>query len=377
MGMTLRGLAVAGAISLAACSTHQPLPPALPVEPSIQVPYAHPDDLHSSPVVQQQHREEAPVVEMPPAPVTLTPVVTPTPGEWQAFETKQPPRKGKAKSQAVTPESVVVTANEQALVRPTRAGYGFGTSAVQRYPFWPGRLYEVYTSPNHPTTIRLPQGERLAKNFVPTLNKEEWGTGVVEQGEGHEAFHVVIVRPVAAGQEATTPLLTQSGKALYLRLRSFEKTSMAEVTWEPPLPVAPQQAALPQMQAFTGAALAPVTNPNARQSLIPPLAPNTARAYTGYTIKARGAYNPPFMPKQVWDDGTTTYVLFAQSLQFTNAPAVFAHTTKGGSPHLVQFAAFEKPGQAAYIVRGLWPRLELKADNMTVDIIRTSMTETR
>jgi type IV secretory pathway VirB9-like protein len=366
MGLCVKHLVIIPvALGVAACTTVRPLPPALPEEPQVIIPYAAGEE--PGPVVAP--KVVAPVPPVPDVPLSLVPTMEPAPDELRVFP-HGPAKKGKtaAAKPVERPEDLVENVNKQGIVSPTRAGFGYGTSTAQRYPLWEGRLYEVYTSPNHPTTIRLPKGERLAPKFVPTLNPEAWQVGVVEQGEGEETFHAVIVRPVAEGQEATTPLLMRSGKAIYLRLRSFPRTSMVEVTWENPLQSA-NVGQLAQLSQVLPGQLPYETN-SRRASVIPPGPPNTARAHTAYEIKPRGSVPPPWLPAQAWDDGSTTYILFKESLRHTNAPGVFGHTNTGGKPHLVQFTAWEQDGRQAYIVRGLWPRIELKGDGMAVDIIR-------
>lgn len=331
-------LTVLGLLALlTACAAGGVLPPALPEPPTA----------------------EAPVVVQPPPPPVVPPtdVVPEAPPPLPAPATPATRRRPQG-----NPLAVIATANATARVAPSRSGYGYGTSSSQRYPWWPGRLFEVYTAPAHPTTLRLPPGELLATGFAPTLDPALWSVGVIEQGEGAQAFHAVIIRPVAAGQEAATPLLLRSGKTLYCRVRSFEKTSMVEVTWE-----APQTAVSPTRTPPDATAMA-----TAHAVRIAPAPPGTARQHTAYTIAVQGAATPPWTPRGVWDDGTTTYMVFRDNLQFTNAPAVFVHTQRGGPPQLAQFtAAPHAPGGATtYGIRGLWPLIALQGDGMTVMIRR-------
>jgi type IV secretion system protein VirB9 len=266
----------------------------------------------------------------------LEPAITPTPEEWQAFTALHTPARPER------PATVIEEANGRSRMAPSRRGYANGQSSLQRYPYMPGKLYEIYSSPNHPTTILLPPGERLAA--APTLNPDAWDVGVAEMGSDSTRQEAVIVRPVAPGLEATTPLLTQSGRVFFCRLRSFQHTSMVAVTWD-----VPQGIRLPVAARTAGA-------------LPSPPAVDVARLHTAYAVEAVKG-NPPWMPLAVYDDGSKTVIQFKESLRYTNAPAVFVRTADG-SPGVVEFTPYEVPDApekgAYYLVQGLWPQLELR-----------------
>jgi type IV secretion system protein VirB9 len=265
-------------------------------------------------------------------------VLIPPPEELQAFQAPAGPPE--------PPAQVIEHANAQSRVRPSRQGYAQGHSAMQRYPYRPGALYEIYSSPQHPTTIILPPGERLAVN--PTLNPDAWVVAVVEMGTDAQRQEAVIVRPVAPQLEATTPLLTQSGQTFFCRLRSFVNTSMVAVTWEMPAAMGGQLGAFP--------AQAPGMRPPAV---------DVSRLHTAYTMQSLNG-TPPWMPLSVYDDGRRTFIRFKELLSFTMAPAVFARHADG-TPGLVDFAPYEAPEAPEkgmyYIVQGLWPQLDLRGED--------------
>jgi type IV secretion system protein VirB9 len=238
---------------------------------------------------------------------------------------------------------------------PSRRGYANGHSSLQRYPYRPGTLYAIYSSPNHPTTILLPPGERLAA--APTLNPDAWDVGVAEMGSDSTRQEAVIVRPVAPGLEATTPLLTQSGRVFFCRLRSFQTTSMVAVTWD-----VPQGIGLP-VEARTSS------------TLTAPPAVDVTRLHTAYVVEPIKG-NPPWLPLAVYDDGSKTVICFQASLRYTNAPAVFVRHADG-SPGVVEFTPYDVPDApekgAYYLVQGLWPQLELRgSEGQVVRITRTT-----
>src|SRR5262249_46604096 len=156
-------------------------------------------------------------------PVSAVPVVTPSKEELA------PP--GQKIARRDRPEKVIKEANTQALMTPSAAGYRDGRSVVQRYPYVPGQMYEIYSAPKHPTTIVFPPGEYLA--IGPDIDTENaWDVAEGEMGEGATYQQFVKIRPLTAGLEHTTSFMMQSGLILPCRLRSFPQTSMVVVTWE-------------------------------------------------------------------------------------------------------------------------------------------------
>jgi type IV secretion system protein VirB9 len=328
-------LLVSALLCSACASTH--LPPADPEEPTV----------FEAPVP----AEPAPAPLLAEVPVTAEPVLVPPPEELQAVQAPAGPPE--------PPARVIEHANQQSRVRPSRQGYAQGHSAMQRYPYRPGALYEIYSSPQHPTTIILPPGERLAA--APTLNPDVWVVAVVEMGTDEQRQEAVIVRPVAPQLEATTPLLTQSGKTFFCRLRSFVNTLMVAVTWEMPL----------HLTRIPGRATASETVP------IGPPTVDVSRLHTAYTMQSQGG-PPPWMPLSVYDDGRRTFIRFKELLSFTAAPAVFARHADG-TPGPVDFAPYQAPDAPEkgmyYIVHGLWPRLDLRGeDGQRVRITRLTTT---
>lgn len=318
---------------LASCT--RALPPAVPEDRAVFEP----------PLVATQLPAPEPLADVP---VTSMPRLQPSLDELQAFVVPRPPGK------VERPEKVIDDANAGARVSPTRQGYADGKSAVQRYPYLPGRIYDIYLAPNAPTTIFLPVGERLAA--TPTLNPDAWDVGVAEMGEGPTHQEAIILRPVAAGQDGTTPLLTRSGKVFFCRLRSFETTAMIAVAWEMPSV---------KLLNLTGQERAPHTM---RAPTI-----DVSRLHMAYRIEpSKGG--TAFTPVSVYDDGQRTVLRFQEALSYTKAPGVFA-SHGDGSPGVVQFSTYEVPGSPDkgffYLIDGLWPRLELKgSDGAVVTITR-------
>jgi type IV secretory pathway VirB9-like protein len=187
------------------------------------------------------------------------------------------------------------------------------------------------------------------------------------QDEGRQ--EVIIIRPLQAGYEGSMTIFTMSGMPFFLRLKSFEKTSMMAVTWDVPRrprPVLPRDpapsSAVPRSVIGHGTFFR--DRPAAQAAPQPQGGPlvDPSRLHTAYSIQVVKG-KPVWVPLAVYDDGTKTVIKFRESLKFTQAPGVFASDAEGNAS-LVQFTPYEVPGEqdkgAYYIVQGLFPQLELK-----------------
>ena len=324
------------AVLLAGCTAHENLPPALPEEPAV-----------FQPPLAMQEPALNPFANVP---ISAEPVITPSKEELAPASTKKvslPPAK---------PEKVIQQANTQALMTPSLAGYRDGRTVVQRYPYVPGQMYEVYSSPHHPTTIVLPPGEYMA--IAPDIDTESDDTWVVapgEMGDGPTYQQFLKVRPLRAGLEHTTSFVMQSGLILPVRLRSFAKTSMVVVTWDMPRRAMPISSGPRPRAPGLPARRKPDDTPKV----------DPARMHTAYSIQTTKG-NPPWVPLSVYDDGTKTVIRFREDLGFTQAPAPFAMDSEG-KLNLVQFIPYKQEGGATlYIIQGLYPKLELKGDGGSV-----------
>ena len=268
-----------------------------------------------------------------------------------------------------TPETVIQKANKEALITPSSDGY-FGGRAEQRYVYQPGKVYLVVSSPNHPPTLLLPPNERLAAAPVIHQCAEQdqdnacWIVGATEIGSEQRHQEAVILRPAKAGLDSTMPLLTQGGRAYSIRLRSQEGMGMIAVTWELPsvqvLPTSNDRQPMPEPQG---------SQPPTSTLRAPVIALD--RLHTAYTIEVASKQRPPWVPLQVFDDGTRSFIRFKEDLGFTAAPAVFGvHADR--SPATVEFTPYTPPqGGLTYIVQGLYPELRLRGtDGQEVQIVR-------
>ena len=343
-----------GVLLALGCAKEPPLPPALPAER-----WAAYDDAKGFPTADQ--------LKWPPPSVLDPPTHAPPP-------TLAAPQ---------LPRPQVLAAIPPPAPRRGRQPTALRKSGDQRYDYEPFKEYPVLSAPNHPTAIVLPVGETLATPLVinacsanELTEYEEakgcWSIGEGDIGPADTSQHVVIVRPSKAGLHTTMHLFGRSGRTYFMGLRSQDAKGDLAITWNgvppptaPSLPVQPIQPVQYRPPALTSAL--PVGGARPAQSI------SLDRLFTAYTIEVTSKQRPPWVPVQVFDDGTRTFIRFKEDLAFTASPAVFGvHADR--SPAIVEFSPYQTPdGGLTYIVNGLHPLLLLSGvDRMEVRITRGS-----
>ena len=243
-------------------------------------------------------------------------------------------------------------AHNAATVKPTTDNY---LNAIQLYPYTPGSLYQVYTSPKQVTDIALEKGEGLIT--VSAGDTDRWTVGDTVSGSGvNEQVHI-LVKPMAANL-STNAIITSTKRTYYLDFKSFAKTYMAAVSWRYPHD-AIKQARKPKAKtsyikktSFTTADLK--------------LKPEDLRF--DYVIKGD---SPDWRPTRVFDDGKKTFIQFPKSLAVSEAPPLFVTDRKGKKSKLVNYRV---KGEY-YVVDRLFNAAELRLgekDQIVVRIERQS-----
>ena len=168
-----------------------------------------------------------------PAPMPATPPlqVMFVPDAPQITTAAPPPRK---RARTASPTQIIAEAQQAARVAPTKRGY-FGETAVQRFQYQAGKIYDVYVTMDHGTKIVLPMGQRLRNDLVlPAL---EWDIQQAIVGDDEHAQSMLIVHPKpneetgAPPQSRQVSLVTQTGHYYDLYL-IVGKVGMLGVTWE-------------------------------------------------------------------------------------------------------------------------------------------------
>ena len=238
-------------------------------------------------------------------------------------------------------------ANDAAIVKPTTDNY---LNAIQLYPYTPGSLYQVYTSPTQITDIALEKGEGLIT--VSAGDTERWTVGDTVSGSGvNEQVHI-LVKPMAANL-STNAIITSTRRTYYLDLKSFTDTYMAAVSWRYP------HDAIRNIRTST-----PETTRVTRASyerVDAKLSPDELRF--DYVIKGD---NPHWRPTRVFDDGSKVFIEFPEGLAVSEAPPLFVTDSKGSVSKLVNYRVRD----GYYVVDRLFDAAELRLGEKKQTVVR-------
>ena len=238
-------------------------------------------------------------------------------------------------------------ANDAAIVKPTTDNY---LNAIQLYPYTPGSLYQVYTSPTQITDIALEKGEGLIT--VSAGDTERWTVGDTVSGSGvNEQVHI-LVKPMAANL-STNAIITSTRRTYYLDLKSFADTYMAAVSWRYP------HDAIQNIRKRS-----PETSliSHARYERVDAEL-NVDDLRFDYVIKGD---TPHWRPTRVFDDGSKVFIEFPEGLAVSEAPPLFVTDGKGTISKLVNYRVRD----GYYVVDRLFDAAELRLGEKDQTVVR-------
>jgi len=238
-------------------------------------------------------------------------------------------------------------ANDAAIVKPTTDNY---LNAIQLYPYTPGSLYQVYTSPTQITDIALEKGEGLIT--VSAGDTERWTVGDTVSGSGvNEQVHI-LVKPMAANL-STNAIITSTRRTYYLDLKSFTDTYMAAVSWRYPHDAIKNiRKSSPKTPGVTKASY---------ERVDAKLSPEELRF--DYVIKGD---TPHWRPTRVFDDGSKVFIEFPEGLSVSEAPPLFVTDGKGSISKLVNYRVRD----GYYVVDRLFDAAELRLGEKDQTVVR-------
>ena len=238
-------------------------------------------------------------------------------------------------------------ANRSAVVKPTSENY---LNAIQLYPYTPGSLYQVYTSPSQVTDIALEKGEGLTS--VSAGDTDRWTVGDTVSGSGPNKQVHILVKPMAA-KLSTNAVITTTKRTYYLDLKSFADTYMAAVSWRYPHDGIKQIKKKRPIKARLRKASFKTADLKMK--------PEDLRF--DYIIKGD---NPNWRPTRVFDDGKKVFIQFPKSIAVSEAPPLFVTGRKGKKSKLVNYRV---KGEY-YVVDRLFDFAELRLGEKDQTVVR-------
>ena len=180
------------------------------------------------------------------------------------------------------------------------------TNAIVEYSFLDGKIYEIFTSPNKVTDIRLAPGETISGEAA-IGDSESWQMVTASSSENGRAVTHIYVRPVTSGLE-TTMIIPTDQRTYYLKLTSTKNLYMVGIRWK-----------YPGIKTFGASAAQEIASISIR----------VEEMNSSYSIKGDNVF---WKPTMVFDDGIRTYFQFdPRFTQAAGAPALYMLPKKGQS----------------------------------------------
>lgn len=230
---------------------------------------------------------------------------------------------------------------EQARMRATQvASSSTYVNAVAIYDYVPGQVFQIYTSPDYVTTIALKPGEKLISKVAGDTTR--WVVGDTITGDTNNATVLVVLKPVR-GNLRTNLMLSTNERVYQLDLIALSGNQYQNaVSWN-----------YPQDDLHDAQAKAAAMNTQANQTALTGVAIENLN--DNYSVKTVQGRDPDWMPKQVFDDGSKTYINFPPNLGTTSAPPLFI-LGQNGEADLVNY----RVKGHFYIVDRLFDRAQLR-----------------
>lgn len=213
-------------------------------------------------------------------------------------------------------------------------------NAVAIYDYVPGQVYQVYTSPDYVTTIALKPGEKLISKVAGDTTR--WVIGDTITGDASNSTVLVVLKPVRPNLR-TNLMLSTNQRVYQLDLVALAGNQYQNaVSWN-----------YPQDALHDAESKAAGMNAQAKQTELTGVAIEDLD--DNYAVKTIQGKSPDWMPKQVFDDGSKTYIDFPANLGTTSAPPLFI-LGQDGQADLVNY----RVKGHFYIVDRLFDRAQLR-----------------
>ena len=186
--------------------------------------------------------------------------------------------------------------------------------AVAVYDFVPGRVYHVYTSPDFLTAISLRAGEKLLSKAA--ADTARWQIGDTLAGADASQTTLVVIKPSKADLH-TNLILTTNQRTYFLDLESRPGDQYQNaVRWN-----------YPQELIVTTINKTAQMNRERQETVLSGV--DLENLNYSYRIETEEGNAPPWLPREVFDDGKKTYINFPEELGTMDAPPLYIRTTDG------------------------------------------------
>ena len=190
------------------------------------------------------------------------------------------------------------------------------TGAIAEYDYLEGRIYEVITSPNAITDIRLKPGENIAASPIVNDGGTSWQFSMGTSVENGVSVQHLFVKPTTVGLDTSMILLTDQ-RTYYFRIASFPKSYMTALRFRYPQDSGEGYYVQEDFAEF-------IENNAVSQAVSgDSFSIDLTKAEYGYTIRVTKG-KPTWTPQQVFSNETKTYIQFPVSiLTSMDMPSVY------------------------------------------------------
>lgn len=236
------------------------------------------------------------------------------------------PEEGKIindKTSKTSKQDLIEDKNEENIVS-VKSEADFRNSIVE-YSFVDGKIYDIFTSPDHVTDIRLQPGENISGEAA-IGNANAFQLKSTSSTENGIATEHIYIRPITTGLE-TSMIIPTNQRTYYLRILSYENLHMVGVRWDYPI-----------LYTLKG------TNSDFDNTSNTNPGINISIENLNYKYSIKGA-NTVWKPVAVFDDGVHTYIQFDPRFNSSaGAPALYLLPKKTSSE--------SKAEVINYVIRG-------------------------
>lgn len=237
---------------------------------------------------------------------------------------------------AANPADIIGDANNKASYQPQKKQF---LNAGMIFDWEPHRIYQVYTQPGRITDIALQPGEKLSS--IAGGDTQRWSISESHSGSDDLITKHIFVKPQQEDISSNL-VLTTDRRVYHIELHAKpEVPYQAVVTWNFPHSML----------------LASFSSESAKKEKSKtPLSGLTNQQFN-FSYHFVTAKKPKWMPRRVFDDGHKTYIEFPESLQDTEAPALWG-LSKSKESEVINYRRYKN----FYIVDHLIDLAELIVD---------------
>ncbi len=178
-------------------------------------------------------------------------------------------------------------------------------NSIVEYFFEDGKIYDIFTSINEVTDIRLAPGEEISGEAALGDSASWMMNTAITSESGRQTTHIY-VKPISSGL-STSMIIPTNQRTYYIRLRSFTNLNMVGVRWK-----------YPELKTFNSFS----SSTEGINSAIPDIHIDADNLYWAYTFS--GDTKVWWKPIAVFDDGIHTFIQFDSRFSLTSgAPALY------------------------------------------------------